>query len=107
VKFVVKNYNENHATVRRGTYPDGSTKLTVVGRYGQVLCDATVCLQDIGEYPQEGSVFIREYEDTEGSLRALQDAGVIGRTQRIIDTKTGTCDPLRSRPVHECRLLFL
>lgn len=107
MKFVVKKYNENHATVRRGTYPDGSTKLTVIGRYGQVICDATVCLQDMGEYPENGSVFIRDYGDTQGALRALQDAGVIGKTQRVIDSSSRTCDPLTRRPVHECRLLFL
>lgn len=105
MKFQVKGWRDDHATIRRGAYPDGSTKLTVVNRYGQILCDTTVSLAQMGEYPAEGSVFIRDYGDTEGVLRALQDAGVVSGTQRIIETNMHTRDPLKRRAVHECKLL--
>lgn len=105
MKFRVKNWHDDHATVRRGTYPDGSTKLTVVGRYGQILCNATVCLDQIGEYPAEGSVFVPAYGESEGVLETLQDNGVLGRTNRIIETGIHTRDPLLRRAVHECKLL--
>lgn len=105
MKFSSKNWRDDHATVRSGTYPDGTTKLTVWGRYNRILCDATVSLDDMGEYPSDGHVLIRDYGDTEGVLRALQDAGVVGRTKRIIETGTHTRDPLLRRAVHEVPLL--
>ena len=106
MKFHTQNYYDDHATVRRsGSYPDGSTKLEVTGRYGGVLCVPTVCLRDIGEEPAPGCVFIAEYGTTAGSLVALQDAGVVGRTRRIIETSIHTRDPLARRPVHEVPLL--
>lgn len=100
-----KIWRDNYVTVRTGTYPDGSTKLTLIGRYGQILCDATVSLVDMGEVPPPGSVFLRNYGDTEGVLKGLQDAGVLGATDRIIETGTHTRDPLLRRPVHQCKLL--
>lgn len=105
MQFRTKNWADDHATVRRGTYSDGSTKLTVIGRRGDILCDATVCLAQLGEWPKDGNVFIRAYGDTLGALEALQDAGVIGRTIRIIETGANTRDPLLRRAVHECALL--
>ncbi len=107
MRFHTKIWSDDRATVRRGTYPDGSTKLTVIGRRGDVLCDATICLAQLGEWPANGNVFIRAYSDTTGGLEALQDAGVIGRTTRIIETGTHTRDPLLRRPVHECPLVSL
>lgn len=103
--FRTQNYNDHYAKVSRSKYPDGSIKLTVIGRYGQPLCVPTVCLRDLGETPQHGYVFIAEYGETAGSLHALQNAGVIARTNRVIDTATRTTDPLQRRAVHECRLL--
>jgi hypothetical protein len=106
MKFWTKNWHDDHATVRRGSYPDGTTKLTVLGRYSQILCDATISLEQMGEYPDVGCVFLPAYGDTEGVLQALQDAGIVGRTNRIIQTSTHTRDPLKARPVHECPLLI-
>jgi hypothetical protein len=103
--FRTQNWFDDHATIRRGTYSDASTKLTVLGRRGEILCDATICLTQLGEWPADGNVFIRAYGDTTGVLESLQDAGVIGRTIRIIETGTHTRDPLLRRAVHECRLL--
>ena len=105
VKFESRGWRDDHATVERGTYPDGTTKLTIRGRYGQILGVATVSLDDIGEYPSAGHVFVPDYGDTEGAKDSLQNAGIIGRTARIIETSTHTRDPLRRRPVHECKLL--
>ncbi len=105
MKFRAKNWQDDHATVRVGTYHDGSTKLTILGRYGQILCDATVCLSDMNESPAAGNVFIRDYGDTIGVKDTLQDAGVISTTKRIVETGTHTRDPLLRRAVHECKLL--
>lgn len=105
MRFHTKLWFDDHATVRRDTYSDGSTKLTVVGRRGEILCDATVCLSDVGEWPADSNVFIRAYGDNVGVLEALQDAGVVGRTVRIIEVGTHTRDPLLRRAVHECPLL--
>lgn len=104
MKFQSQNYHDEHAAVETGAYPDGTTKLTVRGRYRQVLCVATV-YGIPNEQPAAGHVFIREYGDTAGVLRSLQDSGVVGRTNRIIETAVQTRDPLRSRPVHEVKLL--
>lgn len=104
-KFQTRAWSEEHATVVRGMYAiDGSTKLTVRGRYG-ILGDPTVSLAGMGEVPAPGNVFIMNYDDCEGAVTSLQDAGVIGRTVRIIETHAHTRNPLRQRPVHECPLL--
>lgn len=105
MKFYTKHWHEGLATVARGAHPDGSTKLTVKDRYGSVICDATICLRDLGELPANGNVFIPDWGDNEGVLRALQYGGVIGRTKRTIETAVGTRDPLTRRAVHECQLL--
>lgn len=105
MKFYAKNYRDDYATVTRAKYPDGSDKLFVNSRYGQILCVPTVCLADMNEQPAPGCVFVPNYGSNEGVLRALQDAGVVGTTVRIIETGTHTRDPLLRRPVHEVRLL--
>lgn len=105
MQFHTKNWRDDHASVTRGTYSDGTTKLTVRGRYNQILCDATISLADL-ERPDSGNVFIMNWGDNEGVLRALQDAGVVGRTERIIETSLLTRNPLSKRPVHECKLLL-
>ena len=105
MKFWAKNWQDDHATVRASTYKDGTTKLTIFGRRGQILCDATVCLSDMNESPAEGCVFIRDYGDTVGVKDALQAAGVLGTTRRIIETGAHTRDPLLRRAVHECPLI--
>ncbi len=104
-QFKSKNWQDNYASVQRSEYPDGTTKLTVTGRRGEVLCVPTVCLQDLGEWPADGHVFIADYGSTEGTLRTLQDNGVVGRTNRIVETAVNTRDPLLRRSVHECKLL--
>jgi hypothetical protein len=115
MKFHTKVYRDDAAAVQRGTYgTDGSTKLTVIGRYGQVLCDATVCMADRRIHPREGYVFIRDWGDNEGVLRALQSAGVIGPTMKT--HPSGIAMPNGPQQVadgtlrfehiiHECRLL--
>ena len=105
MKFNTRNWHDEHAKVTASQYPDGSTKLTVAGRRGEILCVPTVCLQDFGEWPADGYVFIADYGGNEGALVSLQDSGVLGRTSRIIDTAVSTRDPLRRRAVHECKLL--
>jgi hypothetical protein len=65
----------------------------------------TVCLADMGIQPKPNHVNIPNYGDTEGILRALQDVGVIGKTEQVFETGVHTRDPLRRRDVHECRLL--
>jgi hypothetical protein len=91
--------------VKVGHYRDGSAKLTVLDRYGRVDCEATVCLRDSGEKPRPGHVFVREWGESTGMLHALQNAGVIGRTERVLQMSAHTADPLSPRVVHECRLL--
>jgi hypothetical protein len=105
--FNAKNWQDDHASVRTAAYPDGSTKLTILGRYGQILCNATVCLADIGEEPAAGHVFIPDYGDNAGVKDTLQNAGILGRTSRIVETQIHTRDPLQRRPVHECKLLTI
>lgn len=104
MRFQSKNYCDDHATVEVGAYPDGSTKLIMRGRYRQVMCVATVCGIP-GETPAPGCVFIPDYGELQGALRSLQDNGVVGRTNRIIETGVHTRDPLSRRPVHEVKLL--
>jgi hypothetical protein len=106
MKFHSEQYHDDHASVTLGEYPDGTTKLTIRNRYGSIMCDATVCLSDYAEEPAPGCVFIRSWGDNEGVLYALQQAGVIGRTLRTIETSHLTRDPLRQRLTHECRLLL-
>lgn len=105
MKFQTQHWHDDHASVRVGTYPDGSPKMTVLDRYKRILCDVTVSLDDMGEYPAPGHVFVRDYGDGEGVLRCLQNAGVLGRTKRIIETGVHTRDPLLRRAVHEVPLL--
>ena len=105
MKFHTKNYHDDHATAVVSEYPDGSIKLTIKDKRGQILCVPTVCLRDFGEWPTDGHVFIADYGSTEGALQALQDVGVLGRTDRILDMAVNTRDPLQRRAVHECKLL--
>ena len=102
MKFHTKQWHEDHASVQRSAYGDGSTSLIVKGRWGQVLCDATICLSDYRQQPQRGNVFIRDWGDNEGVLYALQDAGIVGRTLRTLPS--GTVKGVE-RLVHECQLL--
>lgn len=99
------NWHDNYATIREGTYPDGSTKLTVVNRYNRIMCDVTISLLDMGETPAEGCVFMRGYGDTQEVFRELQKLGVVGTTIRVIETGRHTRDPLLRRAVYECKLL--
>ena len=104
MKFQSKNYRDDHAYVEVGTHPDGTPKLTVRGRYRQILCVATVCgVPNV--QPSPGHVLVPAYGELSGVLRSLQDNGVVGRTKQIHETGIHTRDPLSSRPVHEVRLL--
>ncbi len=105
MKFHTKNFHDDHAKVRRELYPDGTTKLVILNRYGQILCVPTVCLRDVNEQPEEGSVFIANYGGYEGVMHALQEEGVLGGTKRTVETGVHTRDPLLRRDVHECKLL--
>jgi hypothetical protein len=103
MKFYTKNYSDDRAIIVREQYPDGTVKLAIHGK--QFVCVPTICLRDLNEQPAPGCVFIADYGTNEGALSALQEAGVVGWTDRIIETGTHTRDPLRRRPVHEVRLL--
>jgi hypothetical protein len=114
MKFHTKNWRDDQATVRRACYPDGSAKLTVIGRYGYVLCDATVCLSDRRIYPADGNVLIRDWGENEGVLRALQATGIIGPTVRTHPSGVAHPSPVEIADgslqmeclVHECPLLL-
>jgi hypothetical protein len=105
VKIHTPVFNDDYASIGRDSYrADSSTKLTLRNRYGHVS-EVTICLAQMGEEPLPDHVFIPNYGDCRGMVAALQDAGVIGTTRRIIETQQHTRDPLMKRPVHECPLL--
>ncbi len=84
--FVQLNARYVHAPadLRKGRYGDGSIALQATSEYGEPLCKPTVCLIDYGEKPAAGNVFVRDYGENEGMLKALQDAGIIGTTVREV-----------------------
>jgi hypothetical protein len=91
-------YVHEQANLRVGWYRDGSIALQATDEYGQPLCKPTVSLVDYGEKPADGNVFIRDYAENEGMLKALQDAGIIGAAIREV--------PCGFATAYECPLIM-
>ena len=96
-------YLDDDAVLKKGRYADGSTALALYdAETGEMLGKATVCLVDYGHTPRdERHVFIKEYAENAGMLKALQAAGIVGPSLRTLDAghaKGG---------VHECEVLDL
>lgn len=64
-------------------YTNGSTALTLFTPDGFPLATATVALEIL---PEEGNVFIKDWSENDGMLRALQEAKVVGPLIRSIPT---------------------
>ena len=85
---ISSKYIDQDAIVTRATYPNGSTALVLNApswrrEGGQRLAVATVALEEL---PGEGNVFIKDWSENEGILKALQDANVIGPVIRSVRT---------------------
>lgn len=89
------------ATVYQGTYADGSIALQLKDTYydAEILGTPTVNLDQYGEKPAEGNVFIKSYSENEGMLECLVDQGVISAPVREILV------PPFGALVYECTLI--
>lgn len=76
-------YINQDVVITKTTYPNGSTALVLKGVAGEQLAVATVALSEL---PGEGNVFIKDWSENEGILKALQDAGVVGPVIRSVPT---------------------
>lgn len=78
-------YVNEEAILKKGRYADGSTALVAYSALGEVLSKCTVCLDEYGEKPRDAEhVFIKDYSENEGMLKALQDAGIVGEVLRTV-----------------------
>lgn len=85
IRFHTKWAHEDAASLHQSLYQDGSTALLITDPLtGEVITTATVCLMDYHEKPVDNHVFIKDYSENEGTLQALQDAGVIGAPVREV-----------------------
>lgn len=99
IAFKTRYCNEPQAVLKKGLYHDGSIALQIFDQFGEVLTTATVCMSAYNQTPEEGCVFIKEHGENEGTLAALQDAGIVGPSLRTLDA------PRVRDYCHECRLL--
>ena len=85
-----------------GVYGDGSTAIKINAEDGEPMGKATVCIEQHGYVPPEGFVVIKNFEENEGMLDALVDAGVIERPMEIKQFVSGWGGGLTDFPV--CKL---
>lgn len=98
IKVSTKYVQEDNARLIFGRYQDGSIAMLLdESETGERLFTATVCLASYGEKPSEGNVFIKDYSENEGVLKALQEASVVGPVVRSVPAGFAT--------VYECKLL--
>ena len=83
MKISAKYIDEENAWVRRATYPNGSTALSLLTPDGEILAVATVALDIL---PDEGNIFIKNWSENEGILESLQGAGFVGPVIREVPT---------------------
>lgn len=83
-EFNTKYVQCKEARLVFGAYIDGSTAIQIVGDCGEgfeePISTATVCLEEYGMTPEPGRVFIKDWSENEGTLLALQKAGIVGPT---------------------------
>ena len=76
------------ATLDFARYGDDTIAIRVFGDDGDGFADhlttPTVSLAGYGERPAEGNVFIKDWSENEGTLAALQAAGIIGAPVREV-----------------------
>lgn len=87
--MIVNGWNTKYSSgdtvvLRKGRYGDESTALQVFSEIGEPLCTPTICLQGYGEKPLPGNVFIKDYSENEGVLKALQNTGIVGDVIRTV-----------------------
>lgn len=92
-------YIDEPAILKQAHYGDGSIALLAFSELGEPLFKLTVCLQEYGQKPRDGHVFIKVYAENEGVLEALQAAGVVGEPVRSMDVGFATDG------AYECPLL--
>jgi len=84
--FRAKYASGEPVEVRKGTYRNGEIALVMIdANDGEQLCRPTLNLEEYGEHPREGHVFIKTYSENEGVLEGLQKAGVVGEPVRLLD----------------------
>lgn len=74
-------YCDSQAYLAISRYQDGSPAIRVISDVGEHLSTATVC---VNEPAEEGHVIIKEWSENEGTLKALQNLGVIGPVNKRI-----------------------
>jgi hypothetical protein len=96
-------YLDDDAILRKGRYVDGSTALVLDDAVtGERLAKVTVCMAEYGLTPtNERHVFVKDYAENEGMLKALQAAGVLGEDLVTHDAGWAVDG------VHEARVLDL
>lgn len=79
-------YADEQAVIKKGKYGNGDTALVAFdAETGEPLSKITVSLEQFDEHPRsERHVFIKDYEENEGTLKCLQDNEVIGPVLRTI-----------------------
>ncbi len=71
--------------VHAGHYHDGTIALRI-DRHGEPQTTATVCISHTEELPDDGNVFIKNWSENEGIMKALIEAGVIEPAIRKVRT---------------------
>jgi hypothetical protein len=94
-------YIDDDAVIRKGKYGDGSTALVLDDAVtGERLAKITVCMQDYDLKPtNERHVFVKDYAENEGMLKALQAAGIV--SEELVTHNAGWAQS----GVHEVRVL--
>ena len=77
-------YCNDYGVVALGHYGDNSLAIRLMTVYGQPLATPTVNLQQHGEKPADGNVFIRDYAENEGMYECLKQLGIVGESIREI-----------------------
>ena len=91
-------YCDDDVYIQVARYHDKTIALRFLTEIGEPVSVATVCLSHIEEKPAEGNVFIKDWSENEGILKALQEAEIISEPVRRI--KTGFCT------AYECKFLL-
>ena len=94
-QFTSKWLSNEDGTVEVGAYRDGSIALRLRAINGEPLSMPTVNLEDYGEKPQPGCVFVRDYSETEGLYDSLYTNGIVGEKIRTVNFGHGKA--------YECR----
>ena len=80
VQMRTRFINES-VVIQKATYPNGSTALLLKSENGEPLGYATAVLEEL---PANGHVFIKDWNENDGVLDALQQAGIVGPVVRSV-----------------------